>query len=126
MARAAVEVEGINRLARTLRAAGEDLGDLREAHRHAAQYVMPMAVSTSPARTYELRSTIRVSATPRAGVVKAGSRAAPYSEVVHYGDPHRNIRAQPWLTRAAQVTEPVWIGTYERELQQALLKVKGK
>lgn len=126
MARPGVEIEGINRFVTTARRAGADLDDLKEAHRHAAEYVMPMAVTTSPARTYALRATIRTSANARSGTIKAGSRAVPYSEVVHWGNPHRNIKAQPWLTTAAQVTEPLWIKVYEREMLEAVMSVKGK
>ena len=124
--RARVEIEGLNRLITTARKAGADLSDLKEAHRHAAEYVVPVAVPMTPTYTGELKGTIRTSATTRAGTIKAGSRAVPYANIVQWGDPHRNIKAQPWLTTAAQISEPLWITAYETEMLTAISRVKGK
>lgn len=124
--RARVEIDGLNRFITTARKAGADLSDLKEAHRHAAQYVVPYAVPMTPTYTGELKATIRTSATNRAGTIKAGSRAVPYANIVQWGDPHRSIRAQPWLTTAAQISEPIWLAAYETEMLDAISKVKGK
>jgi hypothetical protein len=39
--------------------------------------------------------------------------ALPYSEVIHWGWPQHGIEAQPWLSVAAQQTEPQWVGYFE-------------
>lgn len=120
-----VKVEGAARLAATLRRAGADLSDLKEVNRRAAQYVMPLAVAMSPVKYGELKATHRTSATASAGVVKAGSRKVPYAQVVHWGNPKRNSKPNRYLTRAAQRSEPTWIKVYEREMREAINKVKG-
>ncbi|MDO5618021.1 hypothetical protein [Kocuria sp.] len=123
---AGVQIEGLNRFITTARRAGADLDDIREAHRHAAQYVMPYAMATAPKLTGAAAATTRVSATARAGTIKVGSRGLPYPGRVHWGDPRPGIHANPWLTRAAQTSEPIWISAYTRELNAAVLSVKGK
>jgi hypothetical protein len=37
-----------------------------------------------------------------------------------WGWPKRNIGAQPWLTEAAQDTEPTWTGIYEEDTQKLI------
>lgn len=126
MARAKLEIEGINRLTRTLREAGADLSDIKEAHRHAAQAVLTVAHPKTPRLYGDLRATLRVSANANAGTVKSGSRRVPYGGVTHWGTPHKKQRAQPWISTAAQESEPMWIKWYEKEMLDAIRTVKGK
>lgn len=126
-----VQIDGASKMRRTLKAAGADLSELKEVNRRAAQYVMPEAVRTAPYQYGALASTLRVSATVSAGTIKGGNKrkgddGVPYSEVIHYGWPARGIKPQPWLSRAAQTTEPLWIKTYEAEMHAAIMKVSGK
>lgn len=126
MSRAKLEIEGLARLTRTLRQAGLDLDDIKEAHRHAAQAVLTVAHPRTPRLYGELRATLRVSSNANAGTVKAGSRKVVYSGVTHWGTPHKRQRAQPWISVSAQQSEPMWIKWYEREMHDAIRQVKGK
>lgn len=132
-----VQIEGLNRLVRTLKRSGADLSDLKTAHRRAADTVAPAAAAEAPHRTGRLAASIRASATDRAGVIKAGGKAkAPYANPIHWGwfsrpNPGKDwaggpIRPNSFMSRAAQRTEPAWVPAFEAEIHDALRKVKGK
>lgn len=121
-----VYVDGARRLRTTLKAAGSDLSDLKAANRRAAETVLPVARSIAPIKDGDLRATLRPAATARAGIVRAGFKRVPYAGVIHWGWPKKNIKSQPYLTTAAQITEPFWVEAYEQDLREAILKVKGK
>ena len=123
--RTLVRLEGARELRRTLRAAGDDLGDLKRAHAEAAGIVVPVAQAGAPRETGKLAATIRGSGTKTQAIVRAGFAAVPYAGVQEWGWPARNIPAQPYLIPAGQATEPAWIGAYEAEVDRILAKVKG-
>lgn len=124
--RALVEVEGARQLRRTLRQAGDDLGDLKDANKRAAEIAAAGALRNAPRRSGALAGDIRAAGTKTAGVVRAGRKRLPYAGPIHWGWPARGIEAQPYLTEGAQQTESVWVPMYEKELDEALAKVKGK
>jgi hypothetical protein len=119
------EVEGGREFRKTLKKAGDDLSDLKETHRTVAGIVVPVAQRMAPKRSGRLAGSIRPAGTKSAAIVRAGSRAVPYANVIQWGWPARNIVAQPFLTDAAKATEPVWTRVYEAETQRILNKVKG-
>lgn len=120
-----MKVEGARELRKTLKAAGDDLHELRDTHKRVAQQVVPVARTYAPKRTGRLAGSIRPAGTKTAAIVRAGSKAVPYAGVQEWGWGRRNIRAQPYLTRAAKQTEPAWTRTYEVSVQAILAKVKG-
>lgn len=125
---AAFRAEGAANLRRTLRAAGDDLTDLRNAHARAGMIASAEGVRRAPRApgSNMLASTVRFGATKTAATIRAGNNSTvPYAGVIHYGWPARNITAQPWLTEAAQATEPEWIPIYERAVESALAQVRG-
>lgn len=121
-----VKVEGAKRLRRTLRAAGHDLGDLKDANRRAAGIAANSAAQYTPFLTGRLRKSVRSSGTISAGVVRAGRKSVPYAGQIHWGWPSRGIKARPYLTMGAQSSEPVWLPLYNADMSSAIAKVKGK
>lgn len=121
-----IEVEGARELRRTLRAAGDDLSDLKDANQQAAEIAASAARVEAPRRSGRLAGDIRASGTKTAGIIRAGRKKLPYAGVIHYGWPARGIEAQPYLTAGAQNTEPIWVPLYERMMKEATEKVKGK
>lgn len=119
-------VEGAARLRRTLKAAGVDMADMRAVNRTAANTVQAAAVAAAPMRTGRLKATVRAGATNRAGIIRAGRKAVPYGGPIHWGWPARGIRARPFITLAAQATEPVWVAQYEADLLHIIRQIKGK
>lgn len=137
-----VRVEGGARLRRTLKKAGVDMKELRGINKRAASTVSTAATATAPVggpyrnpgrgrpkSGGRLKASVRAGATTKAGIIRAGTGAkgrVPYAGVQHWGWPKKNIKAQPWITLAAQVTEPVWVSDYNRHMQQVIKQVKGK
>lgn len=121
-----VQVEGARELRRTLRAAGDDLEDLKAANQQAADIAATAARMRAPRRSGTLAGDIRASGTKTAGIVRAGRKKIPYAGPIHWGWPARGIEAQPYMTEGAQATEPIWVPLYQELMDDALKKVKGK
>jgi hypothetical protein len=126
MTRAQYEVEGGRELRRTLKAAGIDLSNLKNVHRQAAELAAARGRVDAPERSGKLARSVRAGATQRAGVVRAGFARLPYGPPIHWGWKRRNITPNPFLTRAAQETEPRWVRLYLDYTEKALDTVKGK
>lgn len=120
-----VQIDGARELRRTLRAAGDDLTDLKAANLAAATIAAGTARSLAPVRSGALAADIRPAGTKTAGIIRAGRKRIPYAGVQHFGWPARHIQPRLYLTRGAQSTESTWVPLYERALDQALEKVKG-
>lgn len=116
------DVQGVAQLQRTMKKAGEDISDLDQAHQQASALVASVAVSTAPRRTGKLASTIRPARSKRRAEVQVKS---VYAAPIHWGWPARHIEAQPWVSQAAQATEPQWIKIYEEAVQKAVDQVAG-
>ena len=118
-----IRVEGARRLRATMKRAGIDLQELKDAHREAADVVV--GATRAPSRTGRLAGTVRPGATKTMAIVRAGYASVPYAGPIHWGWPKRNIRAQPFLSDAAQSSEPTWVQAYEREVNEIIDKIEG-
>jgi hypothetical protein len=126
MPKPVMQVEGARELRRTMKAAGEDLSDLKETHLRVASQVVPVARTLAPKRSGRLANSIRPGGTKTAAVIKAGGKAVPYANPIHWGWGRRHIAANPWMARAAKQTEPTWTATYTASVELILGRVKGK
>ncbi len=121
-----VKVDGAAQLRRTLRRAGDDLGDLADLHAQVGGIVAAEAHSWSPrGKTGALDSSIRVGRLKTGAVVRAGFARVPYAGVQEWGWPARNIAPHPYLTTAAKATEPSWTDVYARGVEKIVDKIKG-
>ncbi|MFC4127385.1 hypothetical protein [Nocardia rhizosphaerae] len=118
-----VRVYGADNLARTLDAAAARMGELSEPARAAARATLAAARGLAPRRTGTLANSLQ------AGVwgpnTAAVTSALPYAGVIHWGWPAREIPARPFVTEAAQTTEPAWVARYEQHVTRTLDTVKG-
>lgn len=124
-----LDAQGINKLARHFRKAGDDLAveSLKEAHRSSAEIVLEWALGLVPRRTGTLFSALKAHATVRAGVVKTKSgRTTPYANPIHWGWHKRNIRPTFFLTRAGALSEPEWADEYMKKLEDALTAFESR
>ena len=121
---AAVQVDGLKELRRTLRKAGQGMEDLKAANAEAAATVE--ASTVPPRRSGALAGTLRSSGTITAGIVRLGKKSVPYALPIHWGWPARNIAPNPFLVETAQATEPKWLPVYEAHIDKILKSVKGK
>jgi len=118
-------VEGSRQLRATLRRAGDDMEDLKSAHRAVSTLVAGVATSSAPSRTGTLRSSIRPGVTKTSALVRAGGARVPYAKPIHWGWPSRGIRASLFLTDAGKRSEPAWVEIYVREVNRILDQVEG-
>ena len=122
MTGASFSIEGIDVLQRTMKKAGQDITDLTDAHARASEIVAAAARAGAPRRTGALASSVKSSKAKRTALVNVTSR---YAKPIHWGWPARNIEANPWVSEAAQATEPQWLPLYEAAVQKALDDVRG-
>lgn len=121
-----VRVEGLNRFVRTMRQAGADMEDLKEANRKVADFVLPYALALTPIDDIDggdLLHTGRSSGTAREAIIRFGNKSVPYAGVTHYGYPSGGAKSQspnPWLAEAASATESQWIEIYWDAVQRTL------
>jgi hypothetical protein len=126
MADGEVIIEGAARLRRTLRAAGDDLSDLRRAHRDAAGIAAEASAQLVKSRTGRLAATVRAAGTKTAGIIRAGNNTRVlYAGPIHWGWHRRHIKANPFLSRGAKNSEGRWIRVYENAVDNALDKIEG-
>lgn len=122
----AVRVEGLGKLRRELRAVAGDLDDLKTAHATAAALVAAAAAARAPRRSGALASSIRGNRAASRATVRGGGARVPYAGPIHWGWPDRGIPARPFVVDAAQATESVWLAAYERDVDAALDRVRGR
>lgn len=120
-----VRVEGLDNLVRTLKRAGVDISELKDAHARAGEIVAGEAAAIAPRRSGALAGTIRAARQVRRAQVVAGRASVPYAAPIHWGWPARNIVAQPFLSDAAQSTETRWVDQYRKDVETALSNVRG-
>lgn len=90
-----VRVAGAQELRRRLKAAGDDLADLKAVHLEIAEAVAAKARTKAPVKTGALKKTIRASGTKTAATVRMGSKRVPYANTVHWGRRmYPNMRAK--------------------------------
>jgi len=118
-----VQVDGARRLRATMKRAGSDLQEFKDAHRAAADTVV--AATRAPSRSGKLAASVRPGATKTMAIVRAGYSSVPYAGAIHWGWPRHNIRANPFLSDAATGSEGTWIQAYEREVDDIIDKIEG-
>lgn len=121
-----IKIEGLAKLQRELKKAGEDVQDLKDAGNRAALIVLAEAKRTAPVRTGTLKKTLRKSVTKtRVGILGGRGLVVPYAQPIHWGWPSRGIRDNPWISRAAVMTQNQWLPGYVQEIDRATSKVRG-
>lgn len=117
-----VRVEGLRELKASMKKAGLDMADLKQATSKAAQVVQGAARSGAPQRSGALAGSLTASKGANKAIV--GSRLI-YGNPIHWGWPGHGITAQPFISDAGRATEGEWLAAYQQELDQILSKVKG-
>lgn len=120
-----IRVTGLDTLIRTMRRAGDDLAELKDAHVRAGEIIATEAARRAPRRSGNLAGSVRAMRQARRARVQAGRTTVPYAPPIHWGWPNRNIAPNPFVSEAAQATEGEWLPVYLRDVQAALNRVKG-
>lgn len=124
---AQVRVVGAAQLRRTMRKAGQSLDDLKRANAAAAALVATVArqPGRAPRRTGRLAGTVRGNRAAGRATISAGGFGVQYARPIHWGWRARGIEPQPWISQAAQETEPQWLAMYQQDIERVLDQVKG-
>ncbi|EQM78210.1 hypothetical protein [Microbacterium maritypicum] len=94
-----VLIEGVNEVLKKLRDANASLNQMSDLMHSLGTTVV--AAANPPRDSGEVAGTLRAGRGKTKAVVRAGyARRGAYAGVVHYGDPHRGHRADPFLTDA--------------------------
>ena len=109
-----------------MRKAGADMKELKEVNRRTADIAKPEAVARAPrGRTGKLAGSIRVGATQKAGIIRAGRKTAPYAGPINYGWPARHIKPRTFVNDAVASTEGQWAKEYEQFVKKTMNQIKG-
>ena len=118
---ARVEVEGDERLASTLRAASDEIGEPDRALDSAGRLVEQRARGGAPVDTGALANSIRAT---REGVeISVGPTVGVYAAVQEYGSD--TTPAHPYLRPALDYSDTVIVGLFKSDADKALSKVRG-
>lgn len=118
-------VVGQRRFVQTCRKAGVDLENLKSVNREAAEIAKGGVTARTPVKTGRLKRSIRVGATRRAGVIRAGSKAVPYAGPINYGWPAHHIKPRLFVNNGIAGTESAWQRVYEQFIKDTIKQVKG-
>lgn len=124
-----VRVEGGARFRRTLRKAGTDMKDLTRLHRRVGAIIVPRAQALAPVGPQaggHIKNNIRATAGQHHATIRAGGKSKPYGPPIHWGWKRQGIQANPWISIAAQDTEPQWSHEFMNGVEKLLDQVKGK
>lgn len=125
-----VQVDGLREFQRNVRTlrSRELSRAVREANKASGEVLVPQAKHESPDgrrdaksskkyRPGKLDKSIRVTASTKGAVIKAGSAArVPYAAAIHFGFRRRNIRPNRFLFRAMARKSAQVAATYERRI----------
>lgn len=120
-----LDARGCGRLARTLKAAGADMQDLKDSYRRAADVAKPAIVREAPRLSGTLRRSVRAGATQRAGMVRAGSSKVPYAGPINFGWPGHHITGAYFMGKGLDATQDQINDIFADAIDRALRQVKG-
>lgn len=122
---AALRVEGVSRLVRTLRDAEVDLDELKDVTAAAGLLAAAAIRPLVPVRRGRLVGSMRSNRAARRATVSLGRASVPYAGPIHWGWPARNIPAQPFGEEGLQLAEPAITELYVTGIEKILDRVKG-
>lgn len=132
---AGITVGGVRELRKALKEAEGDLSDLKELNAQVARIVALDAKGRAPVGDKGwLKKSVRYRGTPARALVLMGSKRVPYANPIHWGrvfwpnkDHVRAVRApiksRPFLSEAAQATEPKWTRLYFEGVEKLIEKI---
>jgi len=124
---AGASVRGWRELRKHLRAAGDDLTDLKDSNAEAASIAAAEIKRRAPVVSGSLQKTVRSAGTKSAGVVRVGNNSkVRYAGPIVWGWGRKHIAANPFPSRGARASEPRWTGVYEDFMNRVIAKIKGK
>lgn len=115
---ATVEVKNLNKVLRQMKRLGVEMRDLKDAFQRIGAKVTADATSGAPVRSGRLSGSVRQSRRQNSVYIRAGGKRTYYAPYVHWGT--KEIRKNPWMTRAAQKNAKYALRELETEMQQLI------
>lgn len=110
-------LQGADAFQRDLRASVQDLGNLSSPMRSTSSTIQRAGQARAPKMTGRLANSLVARADPMTAEV---SSTLVYAGVIHWGWPGHNIEPQPFLTTAAQDTEPQWLREFDQYVDRTI------
>ena len=120
-----VAVKGLREVVRSLNKYEGAIKELKEANNAIGSKVAQSAQATAPVATGSLQRTIKANKAKQKIQIKAGNTNVPYAGVQEFGWADRNIKAQPFLRRAAWNNRGYIKEQYQANLQAIARKYIG-
>lgn len=116
-----IKVKGLRSSIKALQAIGVEAADIKAAGNEAGEIVARQARELVPVRTGRLRGTIRTSRALNKITVSAGNNGkVPYANPIHWGWFKRNIKPQPFFTKALGITRDEVYQNYYRSIDRLI------
>lgn len=118
---AGVKVKGLKSAIKALQEIGIPASEIKAAGSEAGELVANEARQLVPVRSGNLRNTIRVSKALNRVSISAGNNGrVPYANPIHWGWFKRNIKPQPFFTKALGITRDQVYQTYYRQINKLI------
>lgn len=112
-----IKVQGYKASIKALQAIGIPANEIKAAGSQAGEVVAREARALVPVRSGNLRNSIRVSKALNSVSVSAGNNGkVPYANPIHWGWFKRNIKPQPFFTKALGITRDEVYKNYYRTI----------
>lgn len=116
-----IKVKGLKSSIKALQAIGVEAAEIKQAGNDAGEIVAREARNLVPVRSGRLRSTIRTSKALNKVSVSAGNNGkVPYANPIHWGWFKRNIKPQPFFTKALGITRDEVYQNYYRSIDKLI------
>lgn len=116
-----LKIKGLNKSIKALRDIGVPDAEIKAAGTQSGELVANEARGLVPVRTGALRNSIRVSKALRKVTVSAGNnKRVPYANPIHWGWFKRNIKPQPFFTKALGLTREQVYRNYYQSLDKLI------
>jgi HK97 gp10 family phage protein len=116
-----IKVKGLKSSIKALQAIGVDAAEIKAAGNEAGEIVAREARNLVPVRSGNLRNSIRVSKALNKVSISAGNNGkVPYANPIHWGWFKRNIKPQPFFTKALGITRDEVYQNYYRNVNKLI------
>lgn len=126
-----VKIVGLQDAIKALRVVGVPDAEIKQAGSDSGELVANEARSLVPVRTGALRDSIRVNKALRKITISAGNNrtsrsGVPYANPIHWGWFKRNIKPQPFFSKAIGITRDEVYNNYLKQLDRLMAKQRTR
>jgi HK97 gp10 family phage protein len=132
MEQTGIKVVNLKQITKALQAVGVPNDAIKAAGKESADAVMQEATRLVPVRSGKLRDSIRLVSNARGRVqIQAGNNrtsksGVPYANPIHWGWFKRNIKPQPFFTKALGLTRDEVFKRYMSQMEKLIVEESRK